>query len=312
MSWRQAKQGFYVALGVAIFIALVIGGLVVAEMFIGIRLPSISVFQTQQQVSEGQYSLSLPLKVSIQDPLAASAVDGTVYILDEDYTILESFSTSSGVGTSSNVYKSGTKLKIFVAASGYFSKMLEYEVPYAERTEQDYYYVTVNAYDVPSDTEFTMSIMSETGSQLVDESTAASYSMTDTEEDFYLHLTLAEDVALISFFDPTEGSNGEDDDVLIVFKANDTRVTLEIQGYAAERLEYGDNVYYVFKLEDWIGDRSETTVKSIMFTLYYGGTEAITLQVFLYTNTDLEIFKSSLSADSDAALTDNTAVLTIT
>jgi len=306
---KGIKLGIGASIGITITLLAIIIGFAVIGGFV--KIPG-GILQPSTSEQQQGYSLSLPLKVSIQDPLAASAVDGTVYILDENNVILESFSTSSGVGTSSNVYKSGTKLKIFVAASGYFSKMMEYTVPLAERTEQDYYYVTVNAYDAPSDTEFTMSIMSETGSQLVDESTAATYDMSGTEEDFYLHMTLAEDVALINFFDPTEGSNGEDDDVLIVLKANDTRVTIEITGYDVQRLEYGDNVYYVFKLPDWIGDRSETTVLSIAFTLYYGGTEAITLQAFLYTNTDLDIFASSLSADSDAVLTDNTAVLTIT
>ena len=280
-------------MGVGLAIGLVV--IIVVASFVGL-----SVFPGEKPApapSTG-YSLQLPIKITVRDAITGKTVSGgTIYVLDDAGRVLETLTVdANGQATTALAYASGEKLTLFYVGTGYGGPAIAYEVPLASSEAQDYYYAAVDVYHFPSDDNLTLSLMDKLGTQVATESSSGSASFTDGKCELSLHLVLAEGYALVSYEDPIEK---ESDDVLIVFELNDTLPTLEASGLNLERIEYGGKVYYVAELGDIKAGLEDPAIKDIAFTVYYSGSNAISLTVKILTHTDLDVFKSSLAVDSD-------------
>jgi len=290
------------------FALALIGIIVVASLF-GFSVWQPSGGKEETPPTTG-YALQLPISITVRDAITGSPVSGgTLYVLDESGKILESLTVdSNGKAITGDAYLSGTKLLLFYVGTGYGGAAIEYTVPYAASESQSYYYKRIDVYHFPGDAELSLSIMDKYGTQVATETAGGSASFVDGKAELSLHLVLSEGYALVSYNDPIEK---EADDVLIVFELNDTLPTLEASGLQLTRIEYGGKVYYVAKLSDIISTIDDPAIKDIAFTVYYSGSNAISLAVKILTHTDPDAFRSSLSVDSDG-FEDATATLVLT
>ena len=256
------------------------------------------------------YPLQLPIKITVRDKIAGTPVPGgTVYMIDAQGRIVETLTVGAdGTATTALAYKSGEQYKLFYVGTGYGGAPVEFTVPLAASEAQSYYYAAVDVYHFPSDANLTLSIMDKLGAQVATEIGATGASFVDGKAELSLHIVLAEGYGLVSFDDPVEK---EADDVLVVFILNDTLPTISANGLSLQRVEYGSNVYYFAKLGDIVASIDDPAIKDVGFTVFYSGTSAISLTVKVLTNTDPNVFASSLTVDSDG-FEDATAALAIT
>jgi len=294
MGSSGAKQGFFMGAG----FALALIGIIVVASFFGLSQFPTAPSGGEKPAEPTGYALQLPIKITVRNAVNGSLIStGTVYVLDSEYNILETVSISNGVGTTAVAYQSGESLYLFFTASGYGAAAKQYTVPYAASEAQDYYYAAIDVYDFPTDAQLSLSLMDELGNQVATETSQSGASFdSDGKCELTLHMVLDEDLGIVSYFDPIEDEN---DDFLVVFILNDTLPTISSSGLQLERLEYGDNVYYVAKLSDLIATRDDSAIRDIGFTVYYSGSSVIGLTVKVLTMTDYNTFKSSLAVDSD-------------
>lgn len=290
------------ALAVGFFVALLGIALVVNVINLDWLYPP-----AQKEEESGGYALQLPISITVRDKVTGSAItSGTVYILEKEgdlYKTLETVSYSSG-WTTGNAYQSGTKLYLWYTASGYMTKIVEYEVPLANTQYQNKYFALIETVQRPDDSHLTLSILDETSSAVATESSQSGASLTNNEVDLYAHIVVGAGYGLINYYDPVER---EDDNIILMFKLNDTLATITgLTG--ATRQEYGDYAYYFLVLDDIVGDPIDPTIVDLSFTVVYSGSGAITLQMYLITETDAGNF--GLTADSDG-FSDNTVALVI-
>ena len=285
-------QGVGIALGVIIII--------VTAAFLGL-----SVFPTgqgggqeQPPATGNQYSLQLPIKLTVRDQIVGTTVSGgTIYILDQNDRILETLAVGTdGVATTALAYSTGEQLKFFYSGTGYGAGPMTFTVPYANSEAQQYYYSAIDVVHFPADANITLSIMDKLGSQVATETSQSGATFTDGKAELSLHMVLSEGFGLISYSDPIEK---EEDNVLLVFVLNDTLPTITANGLNLKRIEYGSTVYYYATLDDIKATVNDPAIKDISFTVFYSGTAAIQLTVKLFTHTDPDIFASSLTVDSD-------------
>ena len=300
--------GAGVLMGVGFAIGLIV--VIVVAQFFGLAMWQPSGGETPQAPPQTGYSLPLPVKITVRDAITGSVVtSGTVYVLDGSGRVLETLAVdSNGQAVTAMAYTSGEKLTLFYVGTGYGGAALEYEVPLAASEAQDYYYAAVDVYHFPDDAGLSLSVMDKLGTQVATETSGGSTTFTEGKAELSLHLVLSESYGLVSYYDPIEK---EDDDVLVVFELNDTLPTLQADGLSLERIEYGGKVYYVAKLSDIISTIEEPAIEDISFTMYYSGSNTISLTVKVLTHTDLDVFKSSLAVDSDG-FEDATAALVLT
>lgn len=252
----------------------------------------------------------LPLKVFVNDPLSGGGVAGTVYIIDMNtHNTIETITIdSSGTGTGSRYYD--YQVYVWFSASGYVSAPLIFDpsgAPVISVGDQEYYEVDIYAYDEPSESEFSMLAFDETGSILASESSGNTYSMSGTDTDITIQLTVPAGSALINYFDYLEGDDGENDNLVLVVSINSTLATLS-EGL---RVELGSTVYYIITLSDIIATKTDAAVLRETLTLYYGGSSTLKIAVNFYNNVDPNIVASSLTSDSDTTLSDSLATFYI-
>jgi len=280
-------------MGVGLAIGLVV--IIVVAQLVGL-----SMWQPEKPAPEPQtgYALQLQISITVRDAITGSPVSGgTVYILDADGKVLETLTVdSNGKAVTGDAYASGTELMFFYVGSGYGASPLTWTVPRAASEAQDYYFVRLDVYHFPDDAGLSLSVMDKLGTQVATETSGGSTTFTDGKAELSLHLVLSEGYGLVSYYDPIEKEN---DEVLVVFELNDTLPTLEASGLQLTRIEYGGKVYYVAKLGDIISTIEEPAIEDIAFTVFYSGSNAISLTVKILTHTDLDVFRSSLAVDSD-------------
>jgi len=280
-----------------ILILLILGGFVFLKYYHVVVPP--------KEEEEG-YILTRPLKIFVKDAITSEAItSGTLYIYDVDYNKFESVPIpSDGVVYSRRDYTSGQVLILYAESSGYYFKPTQIIVPRSTDKNIAHFQFDYAGYKAPSEADFGISVLDSTGAQVASETSGSTYNMTTTSATFTVHLVIPASTALINHFDPEEDVNGVEDQVLLWIKINDTLATLDI----GTRVEYGGYVYYYLTLADLIAPETEPLTYDIAFTLNYGGTGALAIQVFIADNTDEQYFASALQADTDAILVDSTAV----
>jgi len=305
MFGKEVKRGM--ALGIGLLVGFTIMMIVIGTALAWVTIPG---FTTQEPTTE-QYKLTLPLKGYVNDKIAGTALSsGTFYIYDMNGNLLESGSISSGVFTTTRAYTSGETYQIYITASGYYGYFGTITIPYAERTEQDYHYLTEDLYVVqtPSESSFYISVLDPVGNVLASESTSSTYSTSETQFTVYIRLTIPKLYGLVNVYDPTE-TDDPYDDVLVYIKMNNTLATAD----RGSRLEVGSYVYYVWKIpEDYLASKTDPLVVDIPVTIIYGGSSALSIQAFIADHTSVDYFLSAGSYDSDAVLTDSTQAGVIT
>jgi len=300
----SVKMGVGLAAGFFVFmlaIAFVFGGLGFSMLGEG--------GGSQNQTAPTQPG-ALPLKIFVSDGISGGGVGGTLYVLDPStYNVIEAVTIASD-GTGTTVHYFSERVLLFFTATGYASKPLDFDPDDAQIIsvgDQEYYSVTIYAYPEPSEAGFTMLAFDETGAVLADESTGQTYDMTGTQTDITIQLTVPAGYGLLNYFDPTEGDNGEEDDLVLVIAINSTLATLS----EGNRVEVGDTVYYIVTVGDMIASKTDAYVLRKTLTLYYGGTGVLSVSVSFYNNVDPSIIASSLTADSDTTLSDALATFYI-
>ena len=301
----DVKRGFGLAVGAII-------ALVVLSALAGwLPLPGSAVQEGGETGGEGAATIEpLPLKIFVTDPLSGGGVSGTAYVINmETHNTIESITIdSTGAGTSTRFYD--YQVYIWFSASGYVSAPIVFDPADAKVIsvgDQDYYEVDLEAYDEPSESEFAMLCFDETGSILADESTGNTYSMSGTETDITIQLTVPKGSALINYYDYLEGDDGEHDNLVLLIAINSTLATLD----TGTRVEVGNTTYYIITVEDIIATKTDAAVLRETVTLYYGGSDTLAISVSFYNNVDPDIIASSLSADSDTTLSDSLATFYI-
>ena len=275
----------------AFFGLLLVGVMVYAGV---IEIPH-SVVQEPENPPATGIALQLPVQFTVKDALTGTAVNGTLYIYDND-TLLEAVSIVDGKGTSADAYDSGTVLTLFFVGTNYVAPPQSWTVPYARVESQEIYYCSVKAYAMAGEADVTLAALDKLGNQFATEDTYSNVTKEDNKFEGYVKITVAAGKALMSYFDKVEDEN---DDVLLVFELGDTLATLSSNDLQLQRIEYGGKAYYIAKLQDIIATKDDPAIKQVGFTIFYGGTNPLPVTIKLVTATDYNAFLSSLTVDSD-------------